>query len=81
MLLTGVFALEIVYISWTSVNGLFIAAGGRDDLGDVLWTSENGSNWKAILRVKDHIAEINYEHSKFYLAPGVMTIVIKRVLL
>ncbi|UJF34161.1 WD40/YVTN/BNR-like repeat-containing protein [Paenibacillus hexagrammi] len=49
-------------------NGLFIAAGGRDDLGSVLWTSEDGANWKAILRVKDHIADMNYENGQFVLA-------------
>lgn len=49
-------------------NGQFIAAGGRDDFGSVLWTSENGSNWRAILRVKDHISDMKYENGQFLLA-------------
>jgi photosystem II stability/assembly factor-like uncharacterized protein len=49
-------------------NGKFIAAGGRDDLGSVLWTSENGSNWKAIMRVKDHIIDMKYAHGQLLLA-------------
>jgi hypothetical protein len=49
-------------------NGQFIAVGDRDDLGSVIWTSTNGSNWRAILRVKDHISDMTYAHDHFFLA-------------
>ncbi|UKS25763.1 hypothetical protein LOZ80_30045 [Paenibacillus sp. HWE-109] len=49
-------------------NGQFIAVGARDDLGSVLWTSTNGSTWRAILQVKDHISDMTYAHGQFFLA-------------